>query len=135
MAVKRVVLGLISRNGEVLLVQKKSRHNKNLEWFLPGGRVEVGESEERALEREVFEETSVMCKAVKRIGETLNDTGTFLLCYWDCEFKGSDPAVMPSSEIEQYAWIGLKEALVSLGSDGFSPLKTHIEKLLLQQQN
>jgi len=55
-----VVLG---RKG-VLLVRRHKEPGKGL-WSVPGGAVEVGESQENTAVREVLEETSVKCEIVR----------------------------------------------------------------------
>jgi len=54
---------VVFRNDEVLLVQRGREPAYGL-WSLPGGLVKVGESLEAAVQREVFEETGVLVKAV-----------------------------------------------------------------------
>lgn len=46
------VKGVVARNGQILLL-----HNERGEWELPGGRLEIGESPERCVVREIAEET------------------------------------------------------------------------------
>lgn len=55
-AVKAIIL----RDGNLLLLKKSKEENVAPEtWDLPGGRVEYGEAPQKALEREVFEETGL----------------------------------------------------------------------------
>ena len=56
-----VVAAVIFREGKVLCVQR-AEHEKeyiSLKWEFPGGKVEVGESREEALVREIEEELAV----------------------------------------------------------------------------
>ena len=56
-----VVAAIIFREGKVLCVQRpnNTREYISLKWEFPGGKVEVGESREEALVREIREELSV----------------------------------------------------------------------------
>ena len=57
----KVVAAVILQEGKVLCVQR-AEHEKeyvSLKWEFPGGKVEVGESREEALVREIREELSV----------------------------------------------------------------------------
>ena len=56
-----VVAAVIFREGKVLCVQRRdnAREYISLKWEFPGGKVEVGESREEALIREISEELSV----------------------------------------------------------------------------
>ena len=56
-----VVAAVIFREGKVLCVQRAEHEREyvSLKWEFPGGKVEVGESREEALIREIREELSV----------------------------------------------------------------------------
>lgn len=55
------VAALILDGGRVLLVKRKNPPNEGL-WSLPGGLVEIGESLEEALSRELMEELNIRVK-------------------------------------------------------------------------
>lgn len=59
-----VVAAIIFQNDKVLSVQKAEHEREyiSLKWEFPGGKVEVGESREEALVREIREELSVDIK-------------------------------------------------------------------------
>ena len=52
------------KNKEILLVKRAANPGKGL-WCLPGGFIEKGESLETAAERELKEETMLICRVVK----------------------------------------------------------------------
>ena len=56
-----VVVAVIFREGKVLCVQRDEHAKEyvSLKWEFPGGKVEVGESREEALVREIEEELAV----------------------------------------------------------------------------
>lgn len=51
-----VVAGLIERNGQVLICQRRKKGRHSLKWEFPGGKVEPGETPRQALVRELREE-------------------------------------------------------------------------------
>lgn len=55
----RVVAALIARDGKYLITQRRSTAVLPLLWEFPGGRVESGESDQAALQRELHERLGV----------------------------------------------------------------------------
>ncbi|BAI62537.1 NUDIX hydrolase [Methanocella paludicola SANAE] len=58
--------GLVFDGGNLLMVKQRSGHWAG-KWILPGGKLEIGESFEQCIEREVFEETFCRVKAVRQL--------------------------------------------------------------------
>jgi 8-oxo-dGTP diphosphatase len=69
--VRFVVAALILRDTdsgvEVLVCQRKPDQPMSLKWEFPGGKIELGETAEGALERELNEELGITAKIGKRI--------------------------------------------------------------------
>lgn len=70
-----VVAGIISRNGKIMLCQRRPGDRLGLKWEFPGGKVEPDETLLQALERELREELSIETR-----------TGRIYDVY--CEFSG-----------------------------------------------
>jgi 8-oxo-dGTP diphosphatase len=58
--------GLVFDGGNLLMVRQRSGHWAG-KWILPGGKLEIGESFEQCIEREVFEETYCKVKAMRQV--------------------------------------------------------------------
>jgi 8-oxo-dGTP diphosphatase len=94
--VRLVVAALILReNGagmEVLICQRKADQPMSLKWEFPGGKIESGESAERALARELDEELgidAVIGKRVARVRHKYRNGGTIDLQFFAVrEFQG-----------------------------------------------
>jgi len=83
-------------------------------WYIPGGKREVGESDEQALVREMEEEL-----LIDIIPETIKHYGTFeaqahgkpegtivrMTCY-EAQYKGE---LAPSAEVEEYSWFSYSQ--------------------------
>lgn len=59
--------GIILKGNKVLLIKRKNAQIFNNLWANPGGKLEPGETVEECAVREVFEETGVAVKVVKKI--------------------------------------------------------------------
>lgn len=67
---KRVVAGLIVKNGKLLVCQRTRHQTMPLKWEFPGGKIEEGEQPRDALRRELEEELGILANVgdeVKRI--------------------------------------------------------------------
>jgi len=101
---------VVFRNDEVLLVQRGREPAYGL-WSLPGGLVKVGESLEAAVQREVFEETGVLVKAVDVVAcldrVIADDEGRiayhYVLVDFLCEPLGGEPT--PASDVLACAYL------------------------------
>jgi len=57
--VKRIVAGILRREGQILICQRARGQVQELKWEFPGGKIEAGEDDRTALERELREELDV----------------------------------------------------------------------------
>ncbi len=81
----KVVAGIIVQNNKVLIARRAPHKSLPGKWEFPGGKIEIGETPEAALERELFEEFGVKTKTGKYIAANKHDYGTFkikLLAYF-----------------------------------------------------
>lgn len=69
------VAGVLIENNQLLIIEQKIGNKK---WFLPGGKVESGETLEAAIIREMREETGLLVKVER------------LLCISDTDFLSPD---------------------------------------------
>ncbi len=54
-----VAVGIIERNGSILVCQRKKGARYELKWEFPGGKVKKGEDLKDSLKRELFEELNI----------------------------------------------------------------------------
>jgi len=110
------VSAAIFRDGKVLLTRRARSPAKGF-YSLPGGRVEFGESLDRALKREVDEETGLAIDIVGLAGwrEVLPAApaaGHYLIMSFAARWVAREPAL--NDELDDFRWI-VPDAIGSLG--------------------
>ena len=69
----RVAAAVVWRDGKLLLIQRPPGATLALQWEMPGGKIEPGESPGEALSREVREELGVHATALEVLGTSAHD--------------------------------------------------------------
>ncbi len=59
---------LLFHKGKILAAQRSAQMSLPLLWEFPGGKVEIGESEESCIVREIKEELGIEIEALERVG-------------------------------------------------------------------
>ncbi len=106
-----VVAALIQKDGKYLIAKRSTGSNDVLgKWEFPGGKVEPGETEMRAIEREIREEFEMTIKAVKYVCNNIYDypTKTIDLRLYECEYISGEFHLHDHSE---YRWVNKDELL------------------------
>jgi 8-oxo-dGTP diphosphatase len=104
-----VVCAIIERDGRFLIARRSAGRHLARKWEFPGGKVEAGETEVEALERELQEELGVRVTLVERLTpvEHRYPDRSLRLIAWRCTLAGSEPE---AGEHEELRWIGIGEA-------------------------
>jgi len=120
---QRVVLGIVLKDKKVLMVLRNE--DSGIFWAFPGGKIEKGEREKRAVCREVYEETGVICSAVQRLGERKHKDSGQVLCYWVCKYN-DEVGKFNSREIKKKQWMNYQEMKDYVVSDLYLPLEEYL---------
>jgi 8-oxo-dGTP pyrophosphatase MutT (NUDIX family) len=121
----RVVISVV-RNGSRFLIVRRAKPISGLQWHFPGGKQKTRESEQHAAERETLEETSIVCKAVEKIGERVHPQTNVNVSYWICEYVSGQPKAK-YDEVGDLRWVTGKEALQTFTTDVYKPLATVLD--------
>lgn len=98
---------------EQVLVVKRAKTEKYRPGFyeLPGGKVKYSEPPDKAIKREVVEETNLDVKVIKPywLFSYMNKDVHMIDIQYICVIMSEDPDVKISSEHDEYKWIAEKE--------------------------
>ncbi len=104
-----VSAGIIHRNGQVLIGQRRKGDRHALKWEFPGGKVEHGESPRAALIRELNEELGIQATVGSELARYEHDypsgSRVHLLFFSVPVFTGEPNAFV----FEQISWIDLHD--------------------------
>ena len=107
-------MGVVKRKGKFLVVKK----NKSSEyWALVAGFIEMGESLEKAMEREVKEETNIKAKAKKIIGTfPYFDQKIIIMTVFELKYISGKPKA--GDDVEVASWEKLNKNDMKPGTLG-----------------
>jgi 8-oxo-dGTP diphosphatase len=104
-----VAVGILRKNGKILICQRKKGGRYELKWEFPGGKLENGETTEQCLRRELREELTIEIHSIERIqteAAYYEDGGMFNVSY--CSLSGFEGE--PQNNVfEQIRWVTVDE--------------------------
>jgi 8-oxo-dGTP diphosphatase len=100
----RVVAALVEESGHYLITQRRPTAVLPLLWEFPGGRVEAGESDVTALEREMLHRLGVNVVVGKLISFVRHpyERYTVDLHLYECDLSGGRPE---KRNVNDFAWV------------------------------
>ncbi|WP_066966366.1 8-oxo-dGTP diphosphatase MutT [Microbulbifer sp. Q7] len=123
-----VAVGVIlGADGRILLAKRPDHLHMGGRWEFPGGKVEDGESIQRAMTRELKEELDIEVKAMEPLIEVRHDYGdkqVFLDTWFVTRFSGKERGV----EGQELAWVSVSELSDFHFPDANQPIVEAIQK-------
>ena len=112
-------------DGKILLVKRKTEPEIG-KWSIPGGHVDIGESLESAVERELYEETGLRgkCKIFVGSGEVISDNSLKVILDFEVVIEGNSEPI-PATDAIASKWIPLEDIDSLEMADG---LETFLEE-------
>ena len=100
-----VVAAMIRQDGKFLIAKRKKGDSFGGFWEFPGGKVESGETKEKALQREIKEELDVDIETGKLLYSVKCETGgvSLNISLFECKIMRGEPQTIECSEIS-WAW-------------------------------
>ncbi|MFF7184683.1 NUDIX hydrolase [Streptomyces sp. NPDC008222] len=124
-----VSAAIITDGERVLMVRRRVKEGE-LSWQFPAGGVDEGETAEQAAVRETLEETGLVVKAVKYIGDRVHPKSGKFMAYTACEVVEGEARVADDEELDRVAWVRHDEIpdLVPYGL--FGPVQKYLNEVL-----
>ena len=128
-----VVAALLVRDGKLMIAQRPAGKHMAGKWEFPGGKIEKGETPERALERELWEELGVKTQTGRiyhAIHHSYPEKDILLLFYRSRLIEGeprpieeADIRWIEEAQIRDFDWAEADAPLIDLiENDGFGTL-------------
>lgn len=95
-------------NGKVLIARRKQGKKLAGYWEFPGGKLEIGETPQECLIRELNEEMNLTIEISKYVGENIHyyEQGPIRLLAYKGKITGGE---IKLTDHDEYAWINLQE--------------------------
>ena len=112
--------------GDHVLVVKRRMADGACEWWFPGGTVKFDESEQRAIAREVFEETNIRCEVLEKLGQRYHEKTKQHLDYYACQYVSGDAALREPDKFEAISWMTVDQVCENL-HDVYGPVIDYLK--------
>ncbi len=102
MKIVKVVCGIIWKENKVLIARRKPEKSLGGYWEFPGGKLEVNESAESALIRELKEEMGMSLENIRYNDKNIHEYETFIieLIAYDCDFVNASFQLTDHDEVK-----------------------------------
>ncbi|MCP4298673.1 MAG: NUDIX hydrolase [Proteobacteria bacterium] len=106
---KDAVVAIIQKGDKFLFVKRSNYREAAAGYWCPvSGRVEKGESQELALQREVMEEVGLNVLAAKKICDIPTHDNSYLLHFWTTNIISGEASIT-SDEATDLRWVTIKQ--------------------------
>mgnify|MGYP002623761308 CR=1 FL=1 len=121
---------IIVHDGRVLMVRRRASEGE-LMWQFPAGGIEDGgETAEDAAVRETLEETGLVVKATRLLGERVHPKTGRRMSYTACEVVDGEAHVADADELDAVAWITHGEIADYVPYGLFGPVQKYLDEVL-----
>jgi 8-oxo-dGTP diphosphatase len=103
------VVAVLRKGDRVLVIRRGPEASMPGYWAPLSGRVEVGESQEDALVREVAEEVGLRVVPVAKVWQCDTDDGHYVLHWWAAEIDPTDEMKLHAGEVAEVRWVTADE--------------------------
>lgn len=120
-----IAAAVIVDDGRLLLVRRRVKEG-SLSWQFPAGGIEDGEDPADAAVRETLEETGLVVKATKVLGERVHPNTGRTMIYVACDVVSGEAAVVDDDELDAVAWAGHAQLTDYVPYPFYEPVQAHL---------
>lgn len=120
-----IAAAVIVHDGRLLLVRRRVKEG-SLSWQFPAGGIEDGEDPTDAAVRETLEETGLVVKATKVLGERVHPNTGRTMVYVACDVVIGEAAVVDDDELDAVAWAGRAQLTDYVPYPFYEPVQAHL---------
>ena len=121
-----IAAAIIVQDGQVLMARRRVKEGQ-LSWQFPAGEVEPGESAEEAAVREAEEETSLVVRAAKNLGDRVHPNTGRTMVYVACEVVSGTATVGDEEELAEVEWCDRATLTAYVPYPFFGPVQEHLD--------
>ena len=125
-----IAAAIVVSAGRVLMIRRSVAEGE-LSWQFPAGKIEPGESSEEAAVREAYEETGVVVRATRSLGQRLHPVTGRNMVYVACELVSGRAQVMDDREVAEVAWCDRADLAERLRYPLFGPVQAYLHGMLV----
>lgn len=125
-----VAAGIIRNGSFILAAQRRFDDDLSLKWEFPGGKVEIGETSEECIVRELFEEFGIQTKVIEFFAENIYSNGIqsiHIQAFYVEHISGN----IQLNVHENIKWVNISE----LDHLDWAPADIKLVELLMQNYN
>lgn len=99
-----VAIAIVTKDADVLVVQRRGDDGAGISWQFPAGMVKPGVPPELVAVRETFAETGVHCRVARSLGNRLHPVTNVYCDYLLCDYLTGEPQNMDEVENVSVTW-------------------------------
>lgn len=120
-----IAAAVIVERNKVLLVRRQIAEG-SLSWQFPAGKVEPGETPERAAERETREEVGLDVRARQILGRRTHPVTGRKMVYVACDADGGTASLVDTDELDAMDWCPIDQVEARLTAGVFQPVLEYL---------
>ncbi|AJE87506.1 NUDIX hydrolase [Streptomyces albus] len=126
---EKIAAAVVVRDNRVLMVRRQVSEGQ-LSWQFPAGKIEPGETAEKAAVREAAEETGLTVSVLKSLGSRVHPKTGRNMSYIACSVVSGTAFVADVEELAELAWVASEEIAQYVPYGLYEPVQIYLNEVL-----